>query len=247
MIAGGAWSWERSDADVMGSGLNWARFLGTIGYFSPLDGGSVAVTMRSVYRLKLKVGQSIGSFATSPEHYVGNELYNFNRKLQYRLINTMYNAFYLTKSSMPQSFYNKNNFIVSERESPLFEQLPGGVCPFFAELLQLDRIKNNCPVVHFDGNWAGTRAFKNVGPRANSGLEPRENSILSNLFRRKGVIKGKRVNSLIKYYMFKYKLSSFIDPYRLFAYEAPRHRFTPSCRYGIDIGTVKSFRRRETW
>lgn len=122
-----------------------------MGYFSPLNGNSIVTTLRSVYHLKLKPGtSSIDAFATSPESYVGNELYNFNIKLQHRLIETMYNVFYMTKSSLPRPYYGKNNFTISERESPLFENHSGAVCPFFAEMLWLDKIKNNCPTANFD-------------------------------------------------------------------------------------------------
>lgn len=99
---------------------------------------------------------------------------------------TMYNAFYLTKSSMPRSFYNRNNLVVSERESPFFEQQPGAVCPFFAEIALLGRIKNSCPVKHFDGSWVGTKAFKRKGPRADSGLKPMKGSILSRFLEKSG-------------------------------------------------------------
>lgn len=135
----------------MGSGINWVRCLGVVGYFSPLNSNSAVTTLRAVCRLNLKKATNkVISFATSPESFVGNELYNFNRKLQYRLIETMYSAVYVTKSSVPRAYYSKNNFTVSEIESMFFEECAEAVCPFFAEIVLLDKIKNNCPVAYFD-------------------------------------------------------------------------------------------------
>lgn len=44
--------------------------------------------------------------------------------------------------------------------------------------------------------------------------------------------------------MRRYKLASFIDPYRFFSFENPRYRFTPRHRYGVDTGVTRTFKMR---